>query len=46
MRWAGHVARMNEERGSYRVLVGKPDGKTPTGRPRRRWVDNIRMDLQ
>ena len=46
MRWAGHVARMGEERGAYRVLVGKPKGKTPLGRPRRRWVDNIRMDLQ
>ena len=46
MRWAGHVARMVEERGVHRVLVGKPDGKSPLGRPRRRWVDNIRMDLQ
>ena len=46
MRWAGHVARMGEEIGAYRVLVGKPEGKTPLGRPRRRWVDNIRMDLQ
>ena len=46
MRWAGHVARMGEERGVYRVLVGKPEGKRPMGRPRRRWVDNIRMDLQ
>ena len=46
MRWAGHVARMGEERGVYRVLVGKPEGKGPLGRPRRRWVDNIRMDLQ
>ena len=46
MRWAGHVARMGEERVVYRVLVGKPEGKTPLGRPRRRWVDNIRMDLQ
>ena len=48
MRWAGHVARMREERGAYRVLVGKPEGKRPLGRPRRRWVDNtrIRMDLQ
>ena len=45
MRWAGHVARMGEERGVYRVLVGKPEGKRPPGRPRRRWVDNIRMDL-
>ena len=46
VRWAGHVARMGEERGAYRVLVGKPEGKRPVGRPRRRWVDNIRMDLQ
>jgi len=46
MRWAGHVARMGEERGVYRVLVGKPERKIPLGRPRRRWVDNIRMDLQ
>ena len=46
MRWAGHVARMGEERGAYRVLVGKPEGKRPLGRPRHRWVDNIRMDLQ
>ena len=46
MRWAGHVARMGEERGVYRVLVGKPEGRRPMGRPRRRWVDNIRMDLQ
>ena len=46
MRWAEHVARMGEERGVYRVLVGKPEGKRPLGRPRRRWVDNIRMDLQ
>jgi len=46
MRWAGHVARMGEERGVYRVMVGKPEGKRPLGRPRRRWVDNIRMDLQ
>ena len=44
MRWAGHVARMGEERGVYRVLVWKPEGKRPLGRPRRRWVDNIRMD--
>ena len=42
MRWSGHVARMGEERGMYRVLVGKPEGKRPLGRPRRRWVDNIR----
>ena len=46
MRWTGHVARMGEKRGVYRVLVGKPEGKRPLGRPRRRWVDNIRMDLQ
>ena len=46
MRWAGHVARMGEERGVYRVLVGKLEGRRPLGRPRRRWVDNIRMDLQ
>jgi len=46
MRWAGHVARMGEERGAYRVLVRKPDGKRPLGRPRLTWVDNIRMDLQ
>ena len=46
MRWAGHVARMGEERGVYRVLVGKPEGRRPLERPRRRWVDNIRMDLQ
>ena len=46
MRWAGHVARMGEERGVYRFLVGKPEGKRPLGRPRRRWVDNITMDLQ
>ena len=46
MRWAGHVARMGEERGVYRFLVGKPEGKRPLGRPRRRCVDNIRMDLQ
>ena len=46
MRWAAHVARMGEERGAYRVLVGKPEGKRPLGRPRSRWVDNIRMDFQ
>jgi len=46
MRWAGHVARMSEERGVCRVLLGKPEGRRPLGRPRRRWVDNIRMDLQ
>ena len=46
MRWVGHVARMGEERGVYRVLVGKPEGRRPLGRLRHRWVDNIRMDLQ
>jgi len=46
MRWAGHGALMGEERVVYRVLVGKPEGKRPLGRPRLRWVDNIRMDLQ
>ena len=46
MRWAGHVARMDEERGAYRVLVGKLERKRPLGRPRRRWVDNNMMDLQ
>jgi len=46
MRWAGHLARMGEERGMYRVLVGKLEGKRPLGRTRRRNVDNIRMDLQ
>ena len=46
MRWAGHVACMGEERGVYRVLVGKPEGKRPLGRPKRIWVDNIRMDLR
>jgi len=46
MRWAGHVGRMGEERGAYSVLVGKPEGKRPLGRSRRRLVYNIRMDLQ
>ena len=46
MRWAGHVARMEERRGVYRVLVGKREGMRPLGRPRRRWEDNIKMDLQ
>jgi hypothetical protein len=46
MRWAGHVARMGEMRNAYRILVGKPEGKTPPGRPRRRWVDNIKIDLR
>jgi hypothetical protein len=46
MRWAGHVARMWEGRGVYRVLVGKPESKRPLGRPRRRWEDNIKLDLR
>ena len=46
MRCAGHVAPMGEERGVYSVLVGKPEGRRPLGRPRHRWVDSIRMDLQ
>jgi hypothetical protein len=45
MRWAGHVARMGEVRGVYRVLVGRPEGKRPLGRPRHRWEDNIKTDL-
>ena len=46
MRWAGHVARMGEGSGVYRVLVGKPEGKRPLGRPSHRWEDNIRMDCE
>jgi len=46
MRWAGHVARMGEGRGVHRVLVGKPEAKRPLGRRRRRWEDNIKIDLQ
>jgi hypothetical protein len=45
MRWAGHVPRVGEKRNAYRLLVGKPEGKRPLGRPRRRWLDNFRMDL-
>jgi hypothetical protein len=45
VRWAGHVARMGEKRIAYRLLVGKPEGRRPLGRSRRRWLDNIRMDL-
>jgi hypothetical protein len=45
IRWAGHVARMREKRNVYSLLVGKPDGKRPLGSPRRRWIDNIKMDL-
>ena len=46
IRWAGHVARMGEKGGVYSVLVGKPEGRRPLGRPRRRWEDNIKIDLQ
>jgi hypothetical protein len=46
MRWAGHVARMGEKRNAYTILVGKPEGKRPLGRPRRMWVNNIKMDLR
>jgi hypothetical protein len=46
MRWAGHVARRGEKRNAYRIFVGKPEGKRPLGRPRRRRVDNIKMDLR
>jgi hypothetical protein len=46
MRWAGHVARMREKRNAYRILAGKPEGKRPLGRPSRRWVYNIKMDLR
>jgi hypothetical protein len=46
MRWEGHVARMGEKRYAYRILVGKPEEQRPLGRPRRRWVDNIKMDLR
>jgi hypothetical protein len=46
MRWAGHVARMGETRNAYRIFVGKPEGNRPLGRPRCRWVDNIKTDLR
>jgi hypothetical protein len=46
MRWAGHVARMEEKRNAYGIPVGKPEGKTPLGRPKHRWVDKIKMDLR
>jgi hypothetical protein len=46
MRWVGHVARMGEVRGAYNILVGRPDGRRPLGRPRYRWEDNIKMDLR
>jgi hypothetical protein len=46
MRWAGHITRMGEKRNAYRLLVGKPEGKRPLERQRRRWVNNIKMDLR
>jgi hypothetical protein len=46
VRWAGYVARMGDKPNAYRILVGKPEGKRPLGRPRRRWVDNIKIDLK
>ena len=46
LRWAGHVARMQEGRSAFKILTGKPTGKRPLGRPRRRWEENIRMDLE
>jgi hypothetical protein len=46
MRWAMHAARIGEKRTAYKILVGKPEGKRPLGRPRRKWVDNIKMDLR
>jgi hypothetical protein len=46
MRWAGHVARIGEKRNAYRILVEEAEGRRPLGRPRRRWVDNIKMDLR
>jgi hypothetical protein len=45
MRWAGHVARMGAKRNAYRILVGKPEGKRPLGKPRRKWVNNVKIDL-
>jgi hypothetical protein len=46
MRWAGHVGRLGEMRSAYKILVGKPEGKRPLGRPKRRWEDNIKMNLR
>ena len=46
LRWTGHVARMEEGRSAFKILTGKPTGKRPLGRPRRRWEDNIKMDLK
>jgi hypothetical protein len=45
MRWAGHVARMGEKKNVYRLLIGTPEGRRPLGRPKRRWIDNIKVDL-
>jgi hypothetical protein len=45
-RWVGHVTRMGEKRNAYRILVGKPEGKIPLGRPRSKWVDNVKIDLR
>jgi hypothetical protein len=46
MTWAGHVPSMGEKRGAYRILVGRPEGRRPLGKHRRRWEENIKMDLQ
>jgi hypothetical protein len=46
MKWGGHAARMREKKNAYRILMGKPEEKRPLGRPRRRWVDNIKIDLR
>jgi hypothetical protein len=46
MRWVGHVVRIREKRGAYRILLGRPEGRRPLGRPWHRWEDNIKMDLQ
>jgi hypothetical protein len=46
MKWAGHVARMGAKRNAYKILKGKPEGRRPLGRPRHRWVDNIKMDIR
>ena len=46
LRWAGHVAKMEVDRSAFKILTGKPTGRRPLGRPRRRWEDNIRMDLE
>jgi hypothetical protein len=46
MRWTGHAAQVKDKMNAYRLLVGKPEGRRPLGRPRRRWIDNIKMDLK